>query len=145
MKKREMLRILMVQFFICYTFTMMATIAFTLLSTPPVTELSVSYLWEAAIFSLCAGIPTLLYFSGEELTRKQFWIRTALHTVLLEAVLMAAGYQFGMYRGLGGAVAFFFTVLIVDCAVRLFMFLSDKSTADEINRKLKEQRKQKQL
>ncbi len=140
MKRKELFRMLLLQFFICYTCTILASVVFTSLSTPKITEIPVSFLWEAAIFSMCAGIPSLIYYSKEELSRKQWRIRTALHTLLIEAILMTAGRIIGMYHGTGGAIAFFVTILVVDLLVRLFIFLGDMSTTDAINRKLKERR-----
>ncbi len=145
MNKKDLFHMLLIQYFMCYTLTMLATMVFTSLSTPRETMISVNYLWQAAIFSLCAQLPGLLYYSREELSRGQWWLRTALHTVLLEVILMIAGYQIGMYRGTLGAFAMFFTILIVDLLVRLFTYLSDRNTADAINRKLQEQRENKTL
>ena len=141
MQKRELFRMILIQYFMCYTCTMLATVVFTNLQDPPETTVSVRYLWQAAIFSCCAGLPSLLYYSKEGLSRKQWWIRTAIHTVLLEAILMTAGYCIGMYRGTGGAAAFFVTILVVDLLVRLFTYLSDRLTADAINRALRERRR----
>ena len=141
MQKRELFRMILIQYFMCYTCTMLATVVFVSLQNPPEPTVPVRYLWQAAIFSCCAGLPALLYYSKEELSRKQWWIRTAIHTVLLEAILMTAGYCIGMYRGSAGAAAFFVTVLVVDLLVRLFTYLSDRLTADAINRALQERRR----
>ncbi len=140
MNKKELFRTVMIQFFICYTLTMLVTVVFAKLNTPDVTEISVNYIWEVAVFSLFAELPSLLYYSKNELSRRQWWVRTVIHTVLIEVVLMTAGYIIGMYKGILGSVAFFFTVLAVDVLVRLFSYLADMTTADTINRKLKERR-----
>ena len=140
MNRKGLLRTLMMHFFICYTCTMMATILFCGLNMPRVTELPVSYLWKAALFSICADLPVMVYYSRGELSRRQWWIRTASHTVLVECVLLAAGYFFGMYKGVLGFVLFFFVILTVDLIVRAVTFLNDKNTADEINARLKQER-----
>ena len=82
----------------------------------------------------------MVYYSRGELSRRQWWIRTAIHTVLVECVLLAAGYFFGMYKGVLGFVLFFFVILTVDLIVRAVTFLNDKNTADEINARLKQER-----
>lgn len=140
MNKRELLRTLLIQYFMCYTCTMLVTVVFAGMNRPPITELPVSFLWKAALFSLCAGLPALVYYTREELSRGQWWVRTIVHTALLEAVLMTAGHMIGMYRGIWGGLLFFMTVLIVDGAVRLFTYLCDRTTADAINRRLREER-----
>ncbi len=144
MNRKELLRTLLMHFFICYTCTMMATILFCGLNMPKVTELPVSYLWKAALFSICADLPVMVYYSRRELSRRQWRIRTIIHTVLVECVLLAAGYFFGMYKGVLGFVLFFFAILTVDLIVRAVTFLNDKNTADEINAHLKQERGRRQ-
>ena len=141
MNRKELMRMLLMDFFVCYTCTMMATILFCGLNTPKVTELPVSYLWKAALFSLCADLPVTVYYSKRELIRRQWWIRTAFHTLLIEIVLLTFGYLLEMYKGVLGFVLFFFVVLIVDLIVRGVTFLNDKNTADEINARLKNERR----
>lgn len=143
MKKTGIYQTLLIQFFICYTFTMMMSAVFMQMDTPPTTELSVVYLWQVAGFSLLPGIPTLLFYANAEQTRRRWWVRLLLHTAMLEVLLMAAGYWIGMYDGVGGAVAFFIAVLLVDGLVRLFTYLSDRGTANEINRKIAQRRGEK--
>lgn len=140
MNRKELMRMLLMHFFICYTCTMMATILFCGLNTPKVVQLPVDYLWRAALFSLFADLPVVVYYSKKELSPRQWWIRTAIHTVLVEIVLLTAGYLFGMYRGVPGFVLFFFSILAVDAIVRLVSYQNDKNTADEINARLKQQR-----
>ncbi len=139
MQKGEVLSKLLMQFFMIYTATMFATVAFCLLTNPQA-EFSLSYFWETALFSLCADLVGLVYYSKNELTRKQARFRTLAHTVLLEVVLMTAGYHIGMYNGWLGAALFFVTVLVVDVFVRLCSYLMDQSTAGQINMRLKQAR-----
>lgn len=141
MRIRELIRVLLLQFFICYTCTMMATVVFCRLNTPPMDMLEVDYLWHAGIFSILAILPGVVYFDRDGLTKRQLWVRTALHTVLLEAVLLTAGWYIGMYQGIGGFFAFVAAILIVDVLVRLFSYLGDRSMADAINLQLRERRK----
>lgn len=141
MNRKELLRMLMNHFFICYTCTMFATYLFCSLNTPVTTTISINYLWKTALFSICADIPTVVYYSKKELSRKQWWIRTAIHTVLLEVVLLTAGYYSGMYAGWGGFVLFFFVILAVDMVVRFVSYLNDRNTADEINAQLRKERR----
>lgn len=129
------------QFFVIYTGTMFATIFFCKLNTPPTAMLPVDYLWQAAIFSFFACLPSLALLSGRELSRKQYHLRIVLHTLLLEAVLLPAGHILDMYDGVWGGIAFFFVILVVDAFVWFFMFLSDFKSAEAINKKLKLRRK----
>ena len=141
MNKKELMHMVLVQYIVFYTCTMLSTILFCRFGTPPLTEVPVSYLWQIALFSVCAELPCAVYYSKQELTRRQWWFRTAIHTVLVEVCLMTAGYCIGMYRGVLGGTAFFVTVLLVDLLVRLITYLSDRNTAEEINAQLKQLRK----
>lgn len=141
MNIRELIRVLLLQFFICYTCTMAATFFFCRLNTPPIDRLEVDYLWQAGIFSALAVLPGAVYFDRNGLTKHQMWVRTAIHTVLLEAVLLTAGWVIGMYRGIGGFFAFAAAILIVNALVRLFSYLGDRSVASAINLQLAEKRK----
>lgn len=141
MNLRDLIRMLVMQFFICYTCTMAATICFCKLDQPAVDVLEVDYLWKAGIFSVMAVLPGAVYYGKDGLSRRQLRVRNVVHTVLLEIVLLAAGWYIGMYRGIIGFVAFAVTVLIVDGLVRLFTYLADRTTTDAINSQLAERRK----
>ena len=53
MNMRELVRMMLLQFFICYTCTMAATLFFCrFVNTPPVMMLEVDYLWHCGIFSI---------------------------------------------------------------------------------------------
>ncbi len=141
MNIRELIRMMVLQFFICYTCTMAATLFFCGLNDPPVTMLEVSYLWQAGIFSVFAVLPGAVYYTRKELNEKQWRQRTVIHTILLVAVLMTAGRLIHMYEGILGAIFFFITVLVIDCLVRGLTYLSDQKVADAINAELQEKRK----
>lgn len=141
MNIRELIRMMVLQFFICYTCTMAATLFFCGFNDPPVTMLEVSYLWQAGIFSVFAVLPGAVYYTRKELNEKQWRQRTVIHTILLVAVLMTAGGLIHMYEGILGAIFFFITVLVIDCLVRGLTYLSDQKVADAINAELQEKRK----
>ncbi len=139
MQKGEVLSKLLMLFFVIYSATMFATVVFCLLTNPQA-EFALSYFWETALFALCGDLVGLVYYSKHKLTRKQVRFRTLVHTVLLEVVLMTAGYHIGMYNGWLGAALFFVTVLVVDVFVRLCNYLMDRSTAGQINMRLRQAR-----
>ena len=141
MNMRELVRMMLLQFFICYTCTMAATLFFSkFVNTPPIMMLEIDYLWHCGIFSIFAILPGAVYYSGEELSTKQWKNRTIAHTILLLAVLMTAGRIINMYENLIGGVLFFITVLVIDGLVRWLTYLGDQKIADAINKELKETR-----
>ncbi len=146
MNMREITRMMLLQFFICYTCTMGVTLLFCrFVNTPPVTVLEIDYLWQCGIFSIFAILPGAVYYSGEALSTKQWRNRTIVHTFLLLAVLMIMGRIFDMYEDLLGGVLFFIIVLVVDGLVRWLTYLGDQKIADEINKELKETRERDEI
>ena len=117
MDKNEMIHTITIQYFVIYTLSMFATILFCHIDQPQIKMLSVSYLGEVAVFSFLACLPTTIYYSKSQ----NVLVKTILHTILLETILLIAGYQIGMYEDVLGGLLFFFTILVVDILVRLFL------------------------
>lgn len=128
------------QYFLIYALTMITTLIICHFFYPDIT-FELSYFWEVMVFSLLAVLPGFVYYSPKELTRKQWIIRTILHTILLETALLFAANLIGMYRGICGGIVFAIIILIIDSIVRLLSYTKDGKTADEINVQLKERRK----
>lgn len=138
MNKKMLIKMLINHYFIIYTSTMAVTLA--VCTAQHIYEFEIARLWELALFSLGADLPLIAYYSKNELSKKQYIFRTAVHTVLLEAVLMFYGCKLGLYSGAAGGVLFFFVVLGVDLFVRLITYLNDLKTASDINEKLNQKR-----
>ncbi len=141
MSLKELLRRIAMQFFVTYTATMAITIIILKYSPGEQPEITVDFLRRMMLFSLCAVLPGIVYYSKGELSKKQWWIRTAVHTVLLETVLLSMGAFWGMYQGIGGMVLFAAIILAVDLFVGGVSYINDRGTADEVNKALKERRK----
>lgn len=145
MKNFKRFRAVLLTFLTTYTCTIFLTVPFCKLFTqPPVDVVPVDFLWQAGIFSLCALLPGAVYLSKRTLTSRQLFLRTVAHTVLLEIVLMAAGYLIGMYRGWIGAAVFFIIILMVDGVVRLVVYLYDRDIAQTINVVLRRRRRERE-
>lgn len=133
MDKNEMIHTITIQYFVIYTLSMFATILFCHIDQPQIKMLSVSYLGEVAVFSFLACLPTTIYCSKSQ----NVLVKTILHTIFLEVILLTAGYQIGMYQDFLGGIFFFITIIIVDILVRLFNYINDCRMAIEINKALK--------
>lgn len=139
MNFKEVMRIFFVHFFIIYTATMFATL-FVCMSSNPGVVFGIEYIWQTGLFSLAADLPIFIYCTKSPLSKRQFWIRTALHTMVQEAVLLPIGYAIDMYDNTLGGVIIAFVILAVNVFVRTVSYLMDRHTADAINRFLKEKR-----
>ena len=134
MDKHEMTHTMTIQYFVIYTLSMIATILFCHIDQPQIKMISVNYLAQVAVFSFFACLPTLIYYLKKP---HSMVLKNIIHTVLLEIILLTAGYSIGMYHDLLGGCLFFITVLIVDVLVRIFNYLNDRHMAIEINKALK--------
>lgn len=133
MNKKELMHTIFVEYFVTYNLSMMCTILFCYFNQPQIKMIPVSYLGQVAVFSLLACLPTIVYC----FKLKNVMVKDILHTILLEVILLNAGYEIGMYHDLFGGCLFFVTVLVVDILVRIFNYLNDCHMANEINKALK--------
>lgn len=135
---KSFLKTFVQNYFLIYALTMIATFFF--LIAQGITALTTDYLWQAALFSLAADAPLVVFITkkGEEVTH--YFLRAAIQLVLLEALLMPIGYVIGMWSGVGGAFAFFFTVLAVDAVMHLLIFLRSTELSSQVNKIIKSRR-----
>lgn len=135
MSVREFFR----RFILIYGFTMLATGLFCVLIRKQDT-IEVVYFGQAALFSLCANAISLVYYSHHELSQGEWWVRTGIHTLLLEIILMVLGFWMKMWQGYVEGMVFFVIVLLVDAGVSLAEYGKNLVIAIGINKRLKERR-----
>ena len=89
------------------------------------------------IFGLLASVPTLVTYSKEELSLKQTAVRNLLHFVLLEMIVLSVLYFGGMLTSLSMAISLGISILIIDLAVNLVLWINDIRIAKEFNSALR--------
>lgn len=89
------------------------------------------------IFGAVASLPSLVTYSKNELSVKQTVIRSVIHFILLEAVILSFLYFGGMITGVSMAVSLGASILMIDLLVNLVLWVNDKRTAKEFNDALK--------
>lgn len=136
MNFKTLLKMFFLHFAVIYGLSMMVTLIWTACVAPE-GRFGVDFLWKMLLFSLGADLPLFIFYSRKELSAKQSLLRMAIHAVLLEVILLPAGYFIGLWGGVGGFFIFFFVVLAVDAAVIALTFLNCKAEADEINAAIK--------
>ena len=129
------------QYFVIYTGSMIATFCFCQAFYPG-EALQTSYLAWMLLFSLCGTLLGLIFYSKKELSPRQWMVRKGIHFVLLECVLLTAGRILEMYKGVKQGFWFAVTVLVVYGFVSFISYWSEKRTAEALNEKLRERRKQ---
>lgn len=130
-------------YFVIYTCSMVGTVCFCSIFIPEV-ALDVSFIVWMFVFALFADLPGMVFYSKRELSKKQWRKRAVLHFFLLEAVLMTAGRLYEMWIGIFQGICFGGVVLIVYVLVIFVNYQLDHKMAEEMNKKLKERRKEEQ-
>ncbi len=91
------------------------------------------YPWMIMLTGLVGSLPTALFHFRKEPTRKQFIIRTIIHFIVIEILIMTLGYIFGWYSEFIGGLIIFGMILAVYAFVWFFSIRMDMSLAKNIN------------
>lgn len=129
------------RFGMIHGFTMMMVYLIALISKPDAV-FDVSFLGNMLLFSLAGTLPGLIYYSNHELSEKEWWIRTIVHFLLLNALLLPISNAIGLWTGVGGIFAFVGLILTVDVLVHVGSFGLDWVVARDINKMLKQRHHQ---
>ena len=130
------------RFVVIYGLTMLASYAFCLVFNPGVTVNVVDYFGACILFSALADVTSLVYLSRHELSGREWWTRTAIQCVLLELVLMPAGYYIGLWQGTTGGSVLSAIVLGVRFCVELVGYGQDYADASDVNERLRQRREE---
>ena len=132
------------RFVMMYGIIMICTF-FMCLFFNPTSELPVvSFFGRIIIFTVLAMTSLVVYYSKDELTKKQWWIRTILHTIVLEVVLLPLAHHWEFcYNKLDGIMYASF-ILAGKILWHLIDFGIRAKTAAQINEKIRK-RKMEQL
>ena len=128
---------LLAGFFYIYTGSVFGTYVFCSVFYPDI-SFGLSYFRWMALFSLAGDATLLVFYSKKVLTEKQFLVRTVIHFILLESVLMTFAGILKLYEGPLEAAAFFFTVFLVYLMVKLLAFQRGSREAAAINQRIRE-------
>lgn len=107
----------------------------------PNMPLDVSFLGRMLLFSFCGSLPGMVYISRHDLTEKEWWLRTLLHYVLLNVVLLPLTQVLGLWPGTAGLVVFAVIILAVDALVHGLSFGLDWILARDVNLILSQERR----
>lgn len=89
------------------------------------------------IFGTVSSLPLLVTYSAKELSVKQTAIRNVMHFILLEASILSVLYFEGILTTMSMIISLGITILVIDLAVNLVLWINDKKTAKEFNAALK--------
>ena len=82
----------------------------------------------------------MAYYSKEELSQKAWWIRTILHLLLLEIILLPLAHHWQFWFDAEDAVVYAIFILIGKVFWHIVDYSKNVKTAADVNKKLKERR-----
>ncbi len=103
----------------------------------PNTQFGYEAFFSPILFGVLATLPTLVYYSKEELSIKQVIQRNILHLLLLEIILLTVLSALNLITSIPMLISLAFTILIIDLVVNLVLWINDKRTANDFNSALK--------
>lgn len=93
--------------------------------------------WEIFLTGILGALPSFLFSFKNEPTKKQFRVRTVIHFIVIETVVMTEGALFGWYGGLADALVLFVVILAVYLFVWAYSYFMNMHLARDINAALK--------
>ena len=132
------------RFIMAYGIIMLSTFFMCLLFNPT-SELPVVPFFGRCIVLTLAGMATLVvYYSKEDLTQSAWWLRTVLHAILLEAVLLPLAHHWGFWYGHTDALIYASFILAAKIVWHLVDFGKSIRSAAEVNEQLQKRRQGKE-
>ena len=123
-----------------YGIIMLCTFLMCLLFNPAAELPVVTFFGRIMVFALIALLSLSVYSSREELTMKAWWVRTLLHLLLLEAVLLPLAHFWGFWQGGGDILIYALFILLAKALWHLVDYSLNARTAAQINERIRKKR-----
>jgi hypothetical protein len=98
----------------------------------------VTYFGQCLLLAFIALASLAVYYSKEELSQKAWWIRTILHLLLLEIILLPLAHHWQFWFDAEDAVVYAIFILIGKVFWHIVDYSKNVKTAADVNKKLKE-------
>ena len=131
--KEFLIKNVMNSFFISVTFICIGIAAVGSVFEPE-TRFSYAGFLAPILFGLAASLPSLVMFSRHQLTMREMMLRKLLHLLLLELTINGILFLTGALKSVSVTISLAVTILIIDIAVNLVMYINDLRCAESINR-----------
>ena len=128
------------RFVMIYGIIMLCTFFMCLLFNPASKLPVVSFFGRIMFFTLIALLSMGVYYSKEELTAKAWWVRTVLHLILLEAVLLPLAHVWGFWKGGTDILIYAGFILLAKILWHLIDYGLNAKTAAQINERIRKNR-----
>jgi preprotein translocase subunit YajC len=132
MKTSELIMQFIRQYFIIFGLLVISLVVFT---SPE--RINRDYILLAMAFAALGDLPVFVFWSRSELNEKSMRLRTVIHFILLEAIILTFGGIVGVVSNLRGYFSFGIEIAVIYALVKFISWRGDRKTADKINEKLK--------
>ena len=129
------------RFVMIYGIIMICTFFMCLFFNPTSQLPVVSFFGRIIIFTLLGMATLIVYYSKEELTQRQWWIRTVLHLVILEAIFLPLAHHWEFWYGKLDAVIYASFILIAKVLWVLIDYGITAKTASDINEEIRKRKR----
>lgn len=95
-------------------------------------------LWQIVIVGLLGGFITSLLIVNFDIPKKEAIVRSVIHYILINCLILGVGYYFGWYDfSLTSVIIMIITIILVYVFVLGISFFGHKQTANRINQELR--------
>ena len=126
-----------------YGIIMLCTFFMCLLFNPDSELPVVTFFGRIMVFTLIGLLSLVVYYTKEELTVKAWWMRTVLHLLLLEAVLLPLAHHWGFWHSGPDIVIYAGFILLAKALWLLVDYSISIKTAAQINERIRKNRLEK--
>ena len=137
MELQQLIKKLIISYPLIYGGAMIATLIYCLVFEPDA-SFGLDYFGWMLLFALAGDLPSVLFYSRKELTRRQWNVRTLVHFLILELVLLIFAQKLELYHTFQQGLFFAALVLAVYLIVMFGCFAGNSAEAKKINERLKE-------
>ena len=130
------------RFVMVYGILMISTFFMCLLFNPSSILPVVSFFGRMFVFTLIALVSLAVYYSKEELTQRAWWVRTAAHLIVLEALLLPLAHSWGFWHSGPDIVIYAAFILLAKVVWHLIDYGVNAKTAAQINERIREHRRE---
>lgn len=130
------------RFVMVYGILMISTFFMCLLFNPSSVLPVVSFFGRMFVFTLIALASLAVYYSKEELTQRAWWVRTAAHLIVLEALLLPLAHFWGFWHSGPDIVIYAAFILLAKVVWHLIDYGVNAKTAAQINERIREHRRE---
>ena len=123
-----------------YGIIMLCTFFMCLLFNPTSELPVVTFFGRIMVFTLIAMLSLIVYYSKEELTLKAWWVRTVLHLLLLEAVLLPLAHCWGFWQSGTDILIYAGFILLAEALLHLVDYGLNAKIAAQINERIRKNR-----